>query len=171
MEIRVELENGLLADRFGKFAPEEYMTDGHPTRSFPIEISGVPAEAKSLALTFLDWDAIPAGGFCWIHWTAVNIPPTITFIPENASAEESVPMVQGLNSDWSPFAGGNTNPAVTTRYAGPQPPNGLHEYTLTVMALDCELDLQEGFYLNELRRAVRGHIIEKAELELPSRAS
>ena len=46
----------------------------------------------------------------------------------------------------------------------------LHDYTLTVYALDCELDLAEGYYLNEFRRAIRGHVLAEASLELPSRA-
>ncbi len=170
MNIHVDLENGLLADRFGKYAPEADRLEGFPVRSFPISIEGVPAGAKSLALAFVDFDAIPVGGFCWIHWTACNIPPTCTFISENASAEGGVPMVQGRNSNWSPMAHGSANPQVHSRYCGPQPPDATHEYTLTVYALDCELDLPEGFYLNELRRAMQGHVIDKARLELPSRA-
>ena len=45
-----------------------------------------------------------------------------------------------------------------------------HVYTLTVYALDCELGLSEGYFLNEFRRAVRGHVLDEASLELPSRA-
>lgn len=30
MQIFVELEHGLLPDRFGKYAPELYQLDGHP---------------------------------------------------------------------------------------------------------------------------------------------
>ena len=72
MRIFVELDNGLLPDRFGKHAPEAYQLDGHPVRSFPIEIADVPEGARSLALTFLDYDAVPVGGFCWIHWRATS---------------------------------------------------------------------------------------------------
>lgn len=170
MDIHVELEDGLLPDRFGKHAPAEYTVEGHPCRSFPIEVSGVPEGARTLALTFLDWDAIPVGGFCWIHWIACNFPADLALIPENASAEESVPCVQGLNSDWSPLAGSHTDPRVICRYAGPYPPDKTHVYTLTVYALDCELDLAEGYYLNEFRRAIRSHVLAEASLELPSRA-
>lgn len=170
MRVSVELENGLLADRFGKYAPGEFMLEGHPIRSFPIEIDDVPEGAQSLALTFLDWDAIPVGGFCWIHWIACDFPPDVRLVPENASAEGSVPCVQGSNSDFSPFAGGHVDPQVIHRYVGPQPPDATHVYTLTVYALDCKLGLSEGFYLNELRRAVRGHVLAEAAVELPSRA-
>ena len=43
MKINVELEGGLLADRFGKYAPEADRLEGFPVRSFPISIEGVPA--------------------------------------------------------------------------------------------------------------------------------
>ena len=78
--------------------------------------------------------------------------------------------MQGTNSDWSPLAGGHTNPAVIRRYAGPFPPDKTHVYTLSVYALDCELNLQEGYFLNEFRRAIRGPVLAEAELEIPSRA-
>lgn len=170
MKIEVELENGLLADRFGKYAGEEDRLEGFPVRSFPIKIEDVPAAAKTLALVFIDYDAIPVGGFCWIHWTACNIDPATTLIPENASASGELPMVQGRNSNWSPMAHGSSNPQVHSRYCGPQPPDATHEYTLKLFALDCELPLQEGFYLNELRRALKGHVLDEASVEIPSRA-
>lgn len=170
MHISVELEGGFLPDRFGKHAPAEYQLEGHPIRSFPIKIANVPNEAKSLALTFLDWDAIPVGGFCWIHWLACNFPPSTVLIPENASASGVIACVQGSNSDWSPLAGSWTDPRIIHRYAGPYPPDKTHAYTLTVYALDCELDLPEGYFLNEFRRAIQGHILEEAQQELPSRA-
>lgn len=170
MRISVDLENGLLPDRFGKYAPAEYQLEGHTLRSFPIRIENAPEGAKSLALTFVDWDAVPVGGFCWIHWLACNFAPDTALIPENASASGEIPCVQGTNSDWSPLAGGWSDERIIRRYAGPCPPDKTHEYTLTVYALDCELDLQEGYYLNDFRRAIRGHVLAEAQLELPSRA-
>lgn len=166
MRIKVELEDGMLPDRFGKHAPAEYQIDGHAVRSFPIEIEDVPEGA----LAFVDFDAVPVGGFCWIHWLACNFPADTRLIPENASASGEVPCVQGSNSDWSPLAGSHTDPRIVRRYAGPCPPDATHDYTLVVYALDCELDLAEGYFLNEFRRAIRGHVLAKATLELPSRA-
>ena len=81
-----------------------------------------------------------------------------------------MPCVQGSNSDFSPLAGGHTDPRIIHRYAGPYPPDRTHDYTLTVYALDCVLDLEEGYYLNEFRRAARGHVLATSTLELPSRA-
>ena len=170
MRVHVNLEDGLLADRFGKYAPEEDRLEGFPVRSFPIEIEEVPEGVQSLAVVFIDFDAIPVGGFCWIHWTACNVPPDTALIPEDASRTGAVPMVQGRNSNWSPMAHGSNNPQVHSRYCGPQPPDATHSYTLNVYALDCMLDLAEGFYLNELRRAMEGHVLARASMEVPSRS-
>ena len=65
MRIFVELDNGLLPDRFGKHAPEAYQLDGHPVRSFPIEIADVPEGARSLALT-----RTPAPRASWLAYRA-----------------------------------------------------------------------------------------------------
>ena len=170
MNISVALENGLLPDRFGKYAAPEFTNEGHPTRSFPIAIENVPPNCASLALTFLDWDAIPVGGFCWIHWLACNISPTTTLIPENNSITCEVACTQGSNSNWSPFIGGSRNPDVIHRYSGPYPPDKTHVYSLYVYALDCTLDLEEGYYLNEFLHAIEGHVVAAARLELPSRS-
>ena len=48
MKVHVELDGGLLADRFGKYAPEPDWLEGFPVRSFPIEINDVPQEARTL---------------------------------------------------------------------------------------------------------------------------
>ena len=170
MNISVPLEHGLLPDRYGKHAPAELQRDGHPSVSFPITVENAPADAKSLALTFVDFDAVPVGGFCWIHWLACNFPPDTTFIPENASASGALSCVQGSNSDWSPLAGSWTDPRIVHRYAGPYPPDKDHTYTLTVYALDAELELAEGYFLNEFRRAIRGHVLAEAEIDVVSRA-
>ena len=172
MKISVPLtEQGLLPDRYGKFAPDDCKRNGHPFVSFPIEIDDVPPTARSLALVFVDYDAIPVGGFCWIHWLACNIDPSTTEIPDNASALQSIPMVQGSNSDYSPMVNAPKTPEVVHRYAGPYPPDKTHWYTLTVYALDTVLDLPEGYFWSDFRRAIRGHVIDSAELEIPSRAS
>lgn len=170
MRISVPLENGYLPDRYGKYAPADCMVDEHPCVSFPIEFADVPAGAKSLAIEFIDYDAIPVGGFCWIHWLACNIDPNTTLIPDNASAEETIDFVQGTNSDWSPLAGAHSNPAIIRRYAGPFPPDQDHEYTVVAYALDCMLDLKEGYYQNEFRKAIRGHVLERVELDFMSRS-
>ena len=80
-------------------------------------------------------------------------------------------MVQGRNSSWSPFIGGSRDSESAIGYTGPYPPDKTHWYTLKVYALDEVLELEEGFYLNELRREVKEHAIDRDELEIPSRAN
>ena len=170
MRVSVELEGNLLSDRFGKYASEADRLEGFPVRSFPIHIEEVPEGAASLALAFIDFDAIPVGGFCWIHWLACDFDPSTALIPEDASRTGAIACTQGANSNWSPMAHGSLNPDVFNRYCGPQPPDKTHVYTLVVYALDCKLGLSEGYYLNEFRRALEGHVLAKSVVELPSRA-
>ena len=170
MNINVNLEGGLLPDRFGKYAGPADRLEGFPVRSFPVELGEVPSEAKSLALAFVDFDAVPVGGFVWIHWLACDIAPDVRLIPEDASRTGAVACTQGRNSNWSPMSHGSSNPNVYARYCGPQPPDKDHVYTLKVYALDRELGLAQGYYLNEFRRAIEGHVLAEAVLELPSRS-
>ena len=52
MKIAIPLdEKGMLPDRFGKYSSPELRRDGNNICSFPIEVSGVPEGAKSLALS------------------------------------------------------------------------------------------------------------------------
>lgn len=62
-----------------------------------------------------------------------------------------------LNEDYSDIDEG---------YMGPYPPDKDHIYTLTVYALDCELPLANGFYMNELLHAMEGHVLAKEKLDL-----
>ncbi len=168
MQIKVPLTNGLLPDKYGKYADATDMLNDRPMVSFPIQITDVPEGAQSLALTLVDWDAIPVSGFPWIHWTAANISPDILEIPEDNSRNQKVPMIQGRNSTAGGMVG-NTDPATAWRYNGPYPPDKVHNYHLSVFALDKQLPLSDGFWLNELQDAMRGHILATAEFTIPSR--
>ena len=109
-----------------------------------LNIAGIPAEAKSLALIVDDPDA-PMG--TWVHWVVFNIPPSDVKIKEN-----SIPGIQGYND----FGRNN--------YGGPCPPSGTHRYFFKLYALDTELDLKEGVKKQELEKAMEGHILVKTEL-------
>ena len=52
MNISVALKNGLLPDKYGKYAPVEDTIDGHPCVSFPIDVSEVP-EGTPVSYTHL----------------------------------------------------------------------------------------------------------------------
>ncbi|EEI70712.1 MAG: YbhB/YbcL family Raf kinase inhibitor-like protein [Lentilactobacillus hilgardii] len=167
MDIKVPLTKGFLPDKYAKHTAPANIANGSPIISFPIQITGVPKEAKSLALTLIDWDAVPVSGFPWIHWIAANISPDVLEIPEDNSRNLTVPMVQGRNSTAGGLVG-NNDPDTAWHYNGPNPPDKVHNYHLSVFALDSELPLKNGFWLNELQDAMRGHILDTAEIVLPS---
>jgi Raf kinase inhibitor-like YbhB/YbcL family protein len=109
-------------------------------------IDGVPKEAKSLALIADDPDA-PIG--TWIHWLAWNINPRLRDIDEN-----SVPAgaVQGTNS-FGEIA-----------YGGPCPSSGKHRYLFKLYALNKPLELVPGSFIEDLEKAMGGHIIDYCDL-------
>lgn len=168
MQLSVPLENGYLADKYGKYASGADVVAGYPKTSFPITIEDAPAGTQSFALWLIDFDAVPVSGFPWIHWVAANIPGDTVLIPENASRSGVLPMIQGNNSAAGHMVN-NQDTAINQGYIGPQPPNGDHAYTLTVFALDATLPLQNGFWLNDSRHAMAGHILAQAHLDLLSR--
>lgn len=168
MKISVPLEDGLLADEYGKYAPASAMLADHPIKSFPISISDAPADTKSFAIVFVDFDSTPVCGFTWIHWLAANIPASMTELPADASRQLADQFVQGRNSNAGRLVNGD--PQIINGYVGPQPPDKTHDYTLIVYALDTVLPLTNGYWLNDFRHAARGHVLDRAKIDLPSRA-
>ena len=110
-----------------------------------LRIEDVPIKAKSLALIMDDPDA-PRG--TWVHWVVWNIPADTKTIAKGNEPEG----VQG-KTDFG-----------TTGYGGPCPPNGIHRYFFKLYALDVSLNLREGSTKKDLENAMKGHIMEKAEL-------
>lgn len=134
--------------------PRRYTCQGEDV-SVPLEWSGVPASAKSLALIVDDPDAPDprAPRMTWVHWVLYNIPPTATGLKEAIKpAELPKGTREGLN-DWK-----------RTGYGGPCPPIGRHRYFHKLYALDTVLADLDRPNKAELEQAMRGHIIEKAEL-------
>ena len=124
------------------FISSKYSCEGKSINP-PLEISGIPKEAKTLALIIEDPDA-PQGIFD--HWVVWNIEP-VEKIQEN-----SVPGVQGRNSFGK------------VEYDGPCPPWGIHRYLFKVYALDTKLDLDEGAEKKQLLEAMQGHILTMNEV-------
>lgn len=168
MQVQVELEAGMLPDRFGKYAPASDQRAGHGSvRSFPFTLSEIPDGTKALAWVFLDWDSIPVVGMPWIHWAAwvpVAQGTTQLSVPEDASRLGMDGLIQGRNS-------GKDADSFMVGYAGPYPPDRDHTYTLMVMALDhVPTQLTDGFWANQLIAATRGHTVGRAYAMLPSRS-
>lgn len=129
----------------GDLIPQQFTMDG-ADKSPPLQIEGVPLEAKSLVLVVNDPDA-PGGDFT--HWTLFKLPPNTETIPENAPPAVAVP---GRN-DFGDIG-----------YGGPQPPSGQHRYFFRLYALDCGVSLSRGATREEVEDAIRGHVIRECEL-------
>ena len=109
----------------GNHIPSIYTCDGKDI-SPPLSWTGLPAEAKSLALVCDDPDA-PAG--TWVHWVAWNLPAETTELKEALPTKKEFPngMRQGKN-DFDRIG-----------YGGPCPPSGVHRYFFKLYALDNPL--------------------------------
>ncbi|HAT55100.1 MAG TPA: YbhB/YbcL family Raf kinase inhibitor-like protein [Lactobacillus sp.] len=158
MKIEIPTRNGFISDRYSRHAQPDETYAGRPIISFPLAFSEIPNGAKTLAWTVLDDDAIPVSGFTFIHWIGANLPVDQPKLAEDASRHADGLFVQGNNSN----AGGlihETDPLVTQHYVGPTPPNGDHVYTVTGYALDAQLPLADGYWLNEFYRAITDHVL------------
>lgn len=132
--------------------PRRFTCDGDD-RLPPLSWEGAPEGVASYALICDDPDA-PARP--WVHWVAYDIPAEETGLPEGVRPEETITSggKQGMNSFGRPG------------YGGPCPPeaHGPHRYVFKVYALDARLDLEPGAGKEEVLAAMRGHVLDHAEL-------
>lgn len=134
--------------------PKLYTCEGKDV-SPPLTWSGVPANAKSLALIVDDPDAPDpaAPRMTWVHWVLYNIPASATGLAEGA-ASGGLPKgtLEGTN-DWQ-----------RTGYGGPCPPIGRHRYFHKLYALDTALPDLKKPTKAALEQAMKGHIIGQTQL-------
>ena len=127
--------------------PEQYTCKGQNV-SPPLNISGIPDAAKSLALIMHDPDAVSSD---FVHWLMWDIPTSATMI-----AASSVPVgaVQGTNGSGS------------NKYIGPCPPanTGTHHYLFELYALDANIGLEPDTNREQLESAIKPHILKKTVL-------
>ncbi len=117
--------------------------------------SGVPDDAKSLALIVDDPDAPDpaAPQRVWVHWVLYALPPSTTGLPEGvAAAQLPAGTREGLN-DWK-----------RTGYGGPCPPIGRHRYFHKLYALGTVLPDLGRPTKAQLLEAMEGHVLAQAEL-------
>lgn len=125
--------------------PVEFTCDGknvHP----PLVVTGVPENAKTLALVVDDPDA-PFG--TWTHWLVWNAPASTI---EMTAVKLPTGAVEGTTSFGKPG------------YGGPCPPAGTHRYFFKLYALDVALDLTPAADAKALDAAMEGHVLDKAGL-------
>ena len=160
MQIHVQLNNGYLPQRYTREATDRYQAQ--PVESFPMMLQDIPAQTAALAVSLIDYDAVPRTGFPFIHWLAANI-PVMTELPADFSRQFTGP--QGQTSWMSRFYQLN-DPYFAQHYAGPNPPDQPHRYTLTVWALKTHLALANGFYYNDFRDQLAGNVLAQDEIQL-----
>jgi Raf kinase inhibitor-like YbhB/YbcL family protein len=132
--------------------PRKHTCEGADV-SPPLAWSGVPPDAKSLALIVDDPDAPDpaAPKMTWVHWVLYNIPPATAGIPE---AAKTAP----------PGARDGVNDFGRTGYGGPCPPVGRHRYFHKLYALDTVFPDLGRPTKAKLEAAMKGHVIAEARL-------
>ncbi len=144
MPVPMTLTSSAFAD--GGAIPKRFTCDGENV-SPPLEWSGVPADATSLALVVRDPDAHD-----FVHWVVYDMDVSAT---------------GGLQVGWSTTA--DAAPQGTTGFGkvgwgGPCPPSGTHHYTFRLLALDAMLNLPAGPSADDVLAAAEGHVLGDATL-------
>ena len=125
------------------------IVEGGKSISPPLEWTGVPAAAKSLAVTLQDLTSPRRV----VHWVVYNIPPTITGLKAGAFGGPAAAGEPGRNQ------------LGHLGYDGPCPrhPGQTNHYHFTLYALDRMISVKEATPA-QLRSAMNGHIVAQAEL-------
>ena len=129
--------------------PSKYTCDGQNINP-PLEISGIPAQTKSLALIMDDPD-VPEWvrkDRMYVHWVIVDMPPATQKIPENSTPPGTV----------------GRNTAGKSIYTGPCPPDREHRYFFKLYALDIQLKLDSSATKEQVEKTMAGHILAQTEL-------
>jgi hypothetical protein len=114
--------------------------------------SGVPSNARSLAITMFDPDAGSEG---WWHWVVVDIPATTTSLAQGAGSGKLPGGARHLEN-----SNGNAS------YHGPCPPagSGVHHYQITLWALGEKPALEANAKPADAGAYLEKHAIAKARL-------
>jgi len=135
----------------GKPIPARHTCDGADF-SPALAWDGVPPGTQAFALIVDDPDA-PIGVFT--HWMLFNLPGSARNLPENVPKTERIP--QGALQERNDFG--------KIGYNGPCPPRGKpHRYHFTLDALHAPVNLRPGASTQELRTAMKGHVLAQAQL-------
>lgn len=138
----------------GDEIPPRYTCEGADA-SPPLTWSGVPKGTRSLALIVEDPDAPDpaAPQRTFVHWVVYDIPAGSSSLPDDASRE-------GLPA----AAREGVNDYLNASWNGPCPPKGRHRYFFRMFALDSRVGLKGNLPAEDLRAAIEGHVLGRAEL-------
>jgi Raf kinase inhibitor-like YbhB/YbcL family protein len=127
--------------------PVQYTCKGQNVNP-PLNIFGVPSQAKSLTLIMHDPDA-PGGDY--LHWLVWDIAADTETITTNTLPPGAVQGRTGFGDN---------------KYGGPCPPagTGTHHYIFELYALDTALGLDPGSSREKLQEAMKAHTLDQAKL-------
>jgi Raf kinase inhibitor-like YbhB/YbcL family protein len=146
-QARMEIRSGAFSP--GATIPQQYTCSGEDV-SPPLTISGVPEQAKALALIVDDPDA-PSGTF--VHWVVYNLPPHTGHI--EAGVKPGATMPQGGEQGRNDFG--------RLGYGGPCPPPGSpHHYRFRLFALNSEIRPASPSG-TAVEQAMQGHIVASVQ--------
>jgi len=135
----------------GGTIPKKFTCDGTDV-SPALSWTEPPAGTQSFALIVDDPDA-PAG--TWVHWVLYGLPVGARRLPEAVEKERE--RTDGSRQGRNDFG--------KIGYNGPCPPKGpVHRYFFKLYALDSKLDLQPGATKADLERAMKDHVLARAEV-------
>ena len=109
--------------------------------------TGLPKGTRELALICDDPDAPTPKP--WVHWVLYGLPATLRELKEGSA-----------------FGMEGPNDSGDSGYTGPMPPagHGVHRYFFRLYALDATLQTAPGWTKERLLSAIKGHVLEVAEL-------
>lgn len=175
----------------GRYDPESHATFAG-NRNPHLAWSGAPEGTRSFALLCWDPEVPSEGSRVnqegltvpldlprvdFFHWVLADLPATLTEIAEGSHSEGLVPKgkppgpspsggLQGVNDYTGWFAGNPDMAGDWGGYDGPFPPwndERVHAYRFAVHALDVpSLKLVGPFTGNDVRQAMRGHVLDSA---------
>lgn len=136
----------------GGHLPERFASvrGGGQDVSPPLEWSQPPEGTRALLVVVIDRHPVAHE---FMHWVVTDLPPDTTSLPEGASGR--LPAGREL-AGTSGDAG----------YHGPTPPPGTgeHEYEMIVYALDERPALPDQPSIDDVERAVDGHVLVSASV-------
>jgi hypothetical protein len=94
----------------------------------------------------------------FVHWIVHRLPATIHSLPAGLPVQRVLDQLGG--------AAQGQNDAKTRGWYGPKPPvgHGVHHYHFQLFAVDAQLSLGPDATLEELSRALKGHVLADGEI-------
>lgn len=138
-----------------KEIPRRYTAEGEGL-SPPLKWSGVPDGTHEFVLICEDPDAPTPKPF--LHWMIYHLTPNTSQLPEGLAQQEEI--------EYPVMATQGRNTLQQYGYTGPNPPlwHGPHHYYFKLYALDSELSVAPDAGRTEVLKAMKGHVIDEAQL-------